>query len=94
MKLPSLSSPLIGREHHLARPFCAGNVTLFCLHWDERNLEMEFSLSIGYYFNITNSTCAAGNWKINLEARIGHIKFSVWFHTVDSMYVLARNNML
>ncbi len=70
MKLPSLSSPLIGREHHLARPFCAGNVTLFGLHWDERNLEMKFSLSIGHYFNITHTTCVAGNWKINLEAKI------------------------
>lgn len=59
----------MGREHHLARPFCAGNLTLFGLHLDEKNLKMKFSLSIGHYFNITHATCVAGNLEINLETK-------------------------
>lgn len=50
-------------------PLCR-NVTLFGLPWDEKNLEMRFSLSIGHYFKITHTTCVADNWKIKLEARI------------------------
>lgn len=63
-----------------------GNVTLFGLHRDERDLEMKFSLSIGHYFNITYTTCVASNWKINLEAKIKTEKKTypvlfVWFDT-------------
>lgn len=95
MKLPSLSSPLIGREHHLVRPFCVRNVTLFGLYWDERDSEMKFSLSIGHYFNITHTPLVplATGKSIKMQ-RKKKIQFSFFLVLHCWFYVFAGNKQV